>query len=93
MGTHFASRNDLESVDLLELLRLTPEEFRQRYGDTPMVRPGWAGLARNAALVLGNTAGPEALPALREALGHPEVMVREAAWWAIQEIEGRQRPE
>jgi epoxyqueuosine reductase len=46
-------------------------------------------LLRNAALVLGNTGGPEALPALRRALADPEPLVREAAAWAVGRIEAR----
>ena len=41
------------------------------------------------ALVLGNRGDPAALPALRQALADPEPLVREAAQWAIERIEGR----
>jgi epoxyqueuosine reductase len=48
-----------------------------------------SGLVRNAALVLGNIGDAAALPALRRAMDDPEPVVREAARWAIEQIESR----
>jgi epoxyqueuosine reductase len=51
-------------------------------------RPGREGLARNAAIVLGNKRVKRALPVLREtARSDQSEVVREAASWAIQRIE------
>jgi epoxyqueuosine reductase len=83
----WASRADLAAVELTELLELTEEDFRQRYRATALSRPRRGGLLRNAALVLGNRRDPAALPALRRALADPEQLVRDAAQWAIQQIE------
>jgi epoxyqueuosine reductase len=47
------------------------------------------GLLRNAAIVLGNRGDPASLPALRRALDDPEPLVREAAGWAIAQINQR----
>jgi epoxyqueuosine reductase len=76
-------------VDAAELLSLTDEEFRRRYRGTALSRTKRRGLLRNAAIVLGNGGGPAALPALRRALDDPEPLVREAAAWAIGQIERR----
>jgi epoxyqueuosine reductase len=84
-----APRPGLEALDLLEVLGLSEQEYCRRFAGTALTRPRRAGLLRNAALVLGNTAGPEALPALRRALDDPEPLVREAAAWAVGRIEGR----
>jgi epoxyqueuosine reductase len=84
-------RPDLEALDLEEVLGLTEDEFRRRFAGTALTRPRRAGLLRNAALVLGNSGGPEALPALRRAMDDPEPLVREAAAWAVGRIEGRER--
>jgi epoxyqueuosine reductase len=80
-------RADLESLDLIELLGMSPEEFRRRFRGTALTRARRRGLLRNAALVLGNAGSSAALPALRRALEDPEPLVREAAAWAIRRIE------
>jgi epoxyqueuosine reductase len=82
---------DLEALDPVELLGLGEEEFRHRFRGTALLRAKRSGLLRNAALVLGNTGGAEALPALRRALGDADPLVSEAAAWAIARIEDRTR--
>jgi epoxyqueuosine reductase len=83
------ARPELESLDPVELLGLTEEEFRRRFRGTALFRTKRRGLLRNAALVLGNAGDARALPALRRATGDAEPVVREAAAWAIAEIESR----
>jgi len=83
------SASAVDLVDPAELLGLSDEQFRKRFRGTAMMRPKRAGLLRNAALVLGNIGSAEALPALRQALGDSEPMIREAAGWAIEQICGR----
>jgi epoxyqueuosine reductase len=82
----FQARADLEPVDLVELLGLSEEQFRQRFRGTALTRAKRRGLLRNAALVLGNRGDPVALPALRRALTDSEPLVREAARWAVERI-------
>ncbi|HTU19965.1 MAG TPA: tRNA epoxyqueuosine(34) reductase QueG [Gemmataceae bacterium] len=82
-------RPELEKVDLIELLGLSEEAFRRRFRGTALLRTKRRGLLRNAALVLGNTGDADALPSLRRALDDPEPLVREAARWAIEQIEQR----
>ncbi|HID21084.1 MAG TPA: tRNA epoxyqueuosine(34) reductase QueG [Planctomycetaceae bacterium] len=79
----FVPRSDLNPVDAAALLRLDEKEFQRRFGQTPLHRPGRAGLLRNAALVLGNSRDPNAVPALVRALQDPEPLVRAAAAWAL----------
>jgi epoxyqueuosine reductase len=86
------SQTDLERVDLIELLSLTEEEFRHRFRGTALMRARRRGLLRNAALALGNACDPTALPALKRALDDAEPLVREAAAWAIAQID-HQSPE
>ena len=83
------ARPDLERLDLIEVLGLSEEEFRRRFRGTALMRTKRRGLLRNAALALGNTGDVAALPALRHALEDAEPMVREAARWAIDNIERR----
>jgi epoxyqueuosine reductase len=76
-------------VDLLELLALGEDEFRDRYRHTPIWRTQRPGLLRNAAIALGNVGDANALPALRRAVGDADELVRDAARWAIARIESR----
>lgn len=75
-----------ELIDAAEALSITEEEFRKRFGSTAIARTRRRGLARNAAIVLGNSGDSSALPALRKALADPEELVRDAAAWAIARI-------
>lgn len=70
--------------DLVECLQLDDDEFRRRFRRTAVWRTGRAGLARNAAIALGNAGDPGALGALqRAAATDPDPVVRDAAVWAI----------
>ncbi len=73
-------------VDCLRLLDMSREEFEAEFSGSPLERPGYAGLRRNAAIVLGNQRKPAAIPALTRALGDPEPLVRGAAAWALGRI-------
>ncbi|MCC6764898.1 MAG: tRNA epoxyqueuosine(34) reductase QueG [Deltaproteobacteria bacterium] len=73
---------------LPDLLRLDPSAFRRRFTDTSLARTRRRGLLRNAAVVLGNTGNPAAVPALRFALGDREALVRRHAAWALGAIGG-----
>jgi epoxyqueuosine reductase len=82
----FPREPGLERLDLIELLRMDAETFRNRFKTTSIWRTRRAGLLRNAAIVLGNTGDEQALPALERALADEEELVREAAAWAIEQI-------
>ncbi len=72
---------------LPELLRLTPGEFRQRFRRTALWRAKREGLARNAAVALGNSGNPAAVEALADSLGtDPAPVVRVHAAWALGRI-------
>jgi epoxyqueuosine reductase len=86
VGANWHVIEDLVSLDLVELLTMTPEEFRTRFRGTSLMRTKRRGLLRNAAILLGNRGDPTALPALQLALGDDEELIREAARWAIERI-------
>ena len=72
------------------LLSVTDEAFREIYRGTPVMRAKRRGLAKNAAVALGNSndrgnVGP-LLAALAE---HDEPLVRSHAAWALGHIGGR----
>jgi len=70
--------------DLRRILSLDEAGFEQRYAATALARAGRVRLARNAAVVLGNTANPAAISALATALHqHDAPLVRGHAAWAL----------
>jgi epoxyqueuosine reductase len=74
--------------DLPALLELDDEAFRQTFRGSPIKRAKRRGLARNAALALGNRGQTDARPALeRAASDDPEPVVRDAAAWALARLD------
>jgi epoxyqueuosine reductase len=91
-GDPFAPLERWSSVRLESLLSLDDSAWRALFEGTPLRRPGRAGIARNAAIVLGNRRDGSALEALRAAASnHDHPMVREAAAWAVAKIEAVER--
>jgi epoxyqueuosine reductase len=85
-----APRPELEAPDLPRLLQHDDESFRTQFRGSPVKRTKRRGLARNAAVVLGNRGDARDLPALRNAAEHdPDETVRDHARWAITQIERR----
>ncbi|MEJ7813243.1 MAG: tRNA epoxyqueuosine(34) reductase QueG [Gemmatimonadaceae bacterium] len=87
----FAPRAALGSADGVkdartlarELLAMSQAEFSAAFTGSPMKRAKRRGLARNAAVALGNVGTAEDIPALEAALEHDEPLVREHAAWAL----------
>ena len=77
------------SPDPVTLLRLDADGFQRRFGGTAVTRAGRQGVSRNAAVALGNRAGPGDLDALLDALEtEQDPVVREHVEWAVAEIRG-----
>lgn len=75
--------------DLIQWLLMSSREFRENIGPTPMAWRGKKTLQRNAAIALGNSRNPLAIPALGKALREdPKPVVRQAAAWALGRIGG-----
>lgn len=71
------------------LLQLTEDEFAANYFGTPVPRTKRRGLARNAAVALGNIGTTDDVPVLITALSsHEEPIVRGHAAWALGQIGG-----
>ena len=81
-------RRDLSVVDLVELLEMTEEEFRQRFAGAPIMRAKREGMQRNAGVALGNLGDADAVPALSQALQTAAPVVRSHAAWALGRIGG-----
>lgn len=74
---------------LHRLLTLTDSEFRATYRGTAVTRAKRRGLARNAAVALGNTGTEGDMPVLIGTLaGHDEPLVRGHAAWALARLGG-----
>jgi len=70
------------------LLEMDEAAFTDYAQGSPLKRAGRAGMARNAAIVLGNTGARRALPVLRQvASADPSPVVRDAASWAVERLE------
>lgn len=70
--------------ELAWLLGASEEEFRTVYRGTAVARAKRRGLARNAAIALGNANDEQAIPVLKRALEtHDEPLVRGHAAWGL----------
>ncbi|MEO0662941.1 MAG: tRNA epoxyqueuosine(34) reductase QueG, partial [Planctomycetota bacterium] len=71
------------AADVLAL-EADDDQHAARWAGSPLRRPRRTGLARNAALVLGNRPREGGAVALRRALEHdPDATVRATAFWAL----------
>lgn len=84
LGDHEALEGRPDEPGILVRWLTRPEEFPERFRGSPLQRPRREGLARNAALVLGNRPTEEGQQALLGALAEdPSPVVRAAAGWAL----------
>ena len=86
----FAPRSiDHAFPSLVWLLEMTEEAFRERYRGTAVLRAKRLGLARNAAIALGNSGDRGQIAPLSAAMQfHDEPLVRGHAAWAIGHLGG-----
>lgn len=88
----FGDHPGLEGARLADWLTLDEPRARIQFEGSPLRRPGANGLARNAAIALGNGPNEDGREALLVALErHPSPVVREAAAWALARGHGRDR--
>ena len=78
------------SPELIPLLSLTEEQFRERFRHSPIRRIKRRGLLRNVCVALGNIGDQQAVPALLGALRDHEPLVRGHAAWALGRIGGEE---
>lgn len=78
---------DTSTINLVELLKMNEAEFRRLFRNTALWRSKRQGLLRNACLVLGNQDDVTALEALQTASVSEDMVVKEAAEWAIAQIQ------
>jgi epoxyqueuosine reductase len=78
------------SPELIPLLSLTEEQFREHFRRSPIRRAKRRGLLRNVCVALGNSGDRQAVPALTGALNDEESLVRGHAAWALGRIGGEE---
>ena len=73
-------------LDLVELLEVTEEEFRDRFQGTSIMRAKRVGMQKNACVALGNNRDESGVPALVATLKAADTLVRGHAAWALGQI-------
>ncbi|GHO43562.1 tRNA epoxyqueuosine(34) reductase QueG [Ktedonospora formicarum] len=87
----FLKRPAVGSIpELIPLLALSEEEFRDRFRHSPIKRTKRRGLLRNVCVALGNSGDLQAVPALVGALHDQEALVRGHAAWALGRLQGQE---
>ena len=81
-------KHGYKTLDLIPLLSLTDEEFRDKFQGTPIMRAKRRGLIRNICVALGNIGAPDAIPSLSLVMKNPDSMIVEHAAWALGRIGG-----
>ncbi|MCA9562284.1 MAG: tRNA epoxyqueuosine(34) reductase QueG [Myxococcales bacterium] len=85
----FRPRPEILGLSALDLLTMTDSEFELISRGSPIRRPGRAGMARNSAVVLGNSGDRQCIPPLVGALrGDSAAVVRGHAAWALGRLGG-----
>jgi epoxyqueuosine reductase len=84
-----APRQELVNPALAWLAELDEEGFARTFFGSPVKRTRLAGLRRNLAIAMGNSAKSQFLPKLREWRSYDDPAIADAADWAIAQIEGR----
>lgn len=84
----FQPQPDLNPADCIAILQMSRDQFQWRFANTPLERPGFDGMRRNAAIVLGNRGDSTAIPALIAALQDDSALVRGAAAWSLGRLSG-----
>lgn len=78
---------DQQLLDVVEVLKWTPELFRERYRRRPMWRAKYAGMLRNAAIVAGNMKVEAARVELLRLAKSADAEVRGACEWALKQLD------
>ncbi len=85
----FRAQDDLERLDLIEILGMNDEDFTKHFEGTPMMRPGRIALQRTAAILAGNQRLQSAKTLLQKLSRDDSSILKEAAAWAIEQINSK----
>jgi epoxyqueuosine reductase len=82
---------DLVHPDITDFFALSGHQFERRFETTAFSRARRRGMARNAAIVMGNLRDPDHLSLLEMGISDPSWEVREASAWALGRFENDQK--
>ena len=85
-AAEFEPRPGLVSPALDWLAEMTAEEFRETFRGSPVRRPRYSGLRRNAAIAMGNSGERQFLPLLERLATDEDDSVAESAAWAGRQL-------
>lgn len=89
-GDRFQPR-EVARLNVRELAALTREDYQRLVPGTALARAKYDGLRRNAAYAIGAMRDAGGREALRSLLEDPSEPVREAARWALAQLDGASR--
>jgi len=81
-------RGENHLPDLVSLLRLDEDEFRQRFRKSPVRRTKRRGLLRNVCIAMGNSGHAAFVDDLVTVLDDDEALIRGHAAWALSRLAG-----
>jgi epoxyqueuosine reductase len=82
----FVPRAELAAPALTDLLALDDAGFRQVFAGSPIKRIGRGRMVRNAAIAAGNSGRAELVEPLQKLVSDPDLVVAEAAQWALERL-------
>ncbi|MFA6524890.1 MAG: tRNA epoxyqueuosine(34) reductase QueG [Patescibacteria group bacterium] len=82
----FTAHEDLIAPSLVDLAKLSAEDFMARFKNSPIKRTKYRGFMRNVAVALGNWGSVEALPSIELLIKNEDEMVAAHAIWAKKQI-------
>lgn len=82
----FLPRAELTAPSLVDLLALDDEAFREMFAGSPIKRIGVKRMTRNCLIAAGNSGDRSLAAAIRPHLEDPDVVIAEAARWALDQL-------
>jgi epoxyqueuosine reductase len=79
----FNPRPEILAATLRDYLRLSPDEFKQRFAGTNVLRPKYRGFIRNCLVAAGNAKRMELKTEIAKHIQSDDEMIREHAQWAM----------
>ncbi len=74
---------------LEKLAHLSEKEFWNIFRHSPIKRAKYRGWLRNLCVAMGNSGDMRLVPRLRQLFDHPDLVIREHATWALEQLHPR----